>query len=159
MSIFYTEPYEFTESPTPIKFGYHTNNKYEGFPPVMSDGRTITASYQPEAILNEHLVKESGVRSNWEYRQYLIKNGKEIMKYNCTQAANDVGYVKRWADLDAGSSYSTPYLYSSASNSARPAGYQSSDLKDLYLSREQLQARMVAPEITQAELYKSMVKN
>ena len=158
MSIYSTEPYKFTESPPPSKLGYHANNKYEGFPPIMCDGRTITASYQPEAILNEHLIKEAGVGSNWEYRQYLIKNGKEIMKYNSAEAANDVGYVKRWADLEMGSSYSTPYLYETNS-SARPVGYQASDLKDLYVSREQLQARMIAPEITQAELYKSMVKN
>jgi KDO2-lipid IV(A) lauroyltransferase len=40
------------------RLGYHSNNKYDGFPPLMMDGRTITASWQPEAILNEHLLKE-----------------------------------------------------------------------------------------------------
>jgi hypothetical protein len=33
-----------------------------------------------------------------------------------------------------------------------PFGYVQSDLKDMYLSRDQLQARMVAPEITQEQL-------
>jgi hypothetical protein len=98
----------------PSKLGYHANNKYDGFPPIMSDGRTITASFQPEGILNEHLVKEIGIGSNWDYRQYLIKNGKDIMRYNCVQAANDVGYVARYTDLsESGSVYSTPYIYSS----------------------------------------------
>ena len=162
MSIFYTEPSKFDcaypnmkEQLPPSKLGYHANNKYDGFPPIMSDGRTITASFQPEGILNEHLVKEIGIGSNWDYRQYLIKNGKDIMRYNCVQAANDVGYVARYTDLsECGSVYSTPYIYSSTNASARPTGYQTSDLKDVYISREQLQSRMVAPEITQAELYK-----
>lgn len=161
MSIFYTEPSNFEsaypnmkETIPPSKLGYHANNKYDGFPPIMSDGRTVTASYQPEAILNEHLIKEVGLGTNWEYRQYLIKNGKEIMKYNCVQAANDVGYVARYTDLQSGSSYSTPYTYSATTSVERPKGYQASDLKDMYVSREQLQSRMIAPEITQAELYK-----
>jgi hypothetical protein len=161
MSIFYTEPSiiehaypNMKETIPPSKLGYHANNKYDEFPPIMADGRTVTASYQPEAVLNDHLIKEIGVGSNWEYRQYLMKNGKEIMKYNCVQAANDVGYVARYADLQSGSSYSTPYTYSSTKSVERPKGYQASDLKDMYVSREQLQSRMIAPEITQAELYK-----
>lgn len=161
MSIFYTEPSNFEsaypnmkEQLPPSKLGYHTNNKYYGFPPIMSDGRTVTASFQPEAVLNEHLIKEVGITSNWDYRQYLIKNGKEIMKYNCVQSANDVGYVARYADISSGSSYSTPYTYSTTTSTERPEGYHASDLKDMYVSREQLQSRMIAPEITQAELYK-----
>jgi hypothetical protein len=33
-----------------------------------------------------------------------------------------------------------------------PFGYTTSDMKDLYLSRNELQSRMVAPDITQAQL-------
>jgi hypothetical protein len=141
------------ESLPPSALGYHSNSKYEGFPPLMSDGRTITASYQPEAVLNEHLLMEIGVETNWQYRNYLTKNAKEIMKYNCIQTATDSGYLKRYADLGS-SSYSTPFLYPSFENKQKPKGYQESDLKELYLTRDQLQSRMVAPEITQAELYK-----
>jgi hypothetical protein len=163
MNIFYTEPSKFEcaypnmkEQLPPSQLGYHANNKYDGFPPIMSDGRAITASYQPEAVLNDHLVKETGVKTNWEYRQYLTKNAKEIMKYNCVQAANDVGYVKRYADLESTSSFSTPYLYSSNKNTAPHS--QTSDLKEIYISREQLQSRMIAPEITQEQLYKMRIK-
>jgi hypothetical protein len=132
------------------RLGYHSNNKYDGFPPLMMDGRTITASWQPEAVLNSHLLKEINVETNWQYRQYMIKNAKDIMKYNCTQSATDSGYLKRYADLE-NNSYSTPYISNSFVDNTKPSGYQTSDLKDLYLTREQLQARMVAPEITQEE--------
>lgn len=134
------------------KLGYHSNNKYDGFPPLMMDGRTITASWQPEAILNEHLLKEIGVKTNWQYRQYMTKNAKDIMKYNCVQSSTDSGYLKRYTDLE-NSSYSTPYVSSSFLNTNENApGYQKSDLKDLYLSREQLESRMIAPEITQEDM-------
>jgi hypothetical protein len=132
------------------RLGYHSNNKYDGFPPLMMDGRTITASWQPEAVLNSHLLKEINVETNWQYRQYMIKNAKDIMKYNCTQSATDAGYLKRYADLE-NNSYSTPYISNSFVDNTKPSGYQTSDLKELYLTREQLQARMVAPEITQEE--------
>lgn len=132
------------------KLGYHTNNKYKGFPPLMSDGRTITASWQPEAVLNNHLKESVDVETNWQYRQYLTKNAKDIMKYNCIQASNDVGYVKRYTDLNKGE-YSTPAVYSSLFDENNRDG-KISDLKDNYLSREQLQSRMVAPEITQQQL-------
>jgi hypothetical protein len=132
------------------RLGYHSNNKYDGFPPLMMDGRTITASWQPEAVLNSHLLKEINVETNWQYRQYMIKNAKDIMKYNCTQSATDSGYLKRYTDLE-NNSYSTPYISNSYVDNTKPSGFQTSDLKELYLTREQLQARMVAPEITQEE--------
>jgi hypothetical protein len=141
------------ETLPPSALGYHANSKYNGFPPLMSDGRTVTASYQPEAVLNEHLLREIGVESNWQYRNYLTKNAKEIMKYNCIQTSTDSGYLKRYADLGS-STYSTPFVYPTFDNKQKPTGYEGSDLKELYLTRDQLQARMIAPEITQAELYK-----
>ena len=132
------------------KLGYHTNNQYVGFPPLMSDGRAITASYQPEAVLNNYLLKETGLTSNWEYRRYLTNQAKDIMKYNCIQSANDAGYYRRYINDEK--PYSTPYVYPSFVDTSKPEGYQTSDLKEIYLSREQLQARMVAPEITQEQL-------
>ena len=61
--MFSSEPLYYDSAYPPIKetlppsaLGYRANNKYDGFPPLMSDGRTITATYQPEAVLNEHLL-------------------------------------------------------------------------------------------------------
>lgn len=136
------------------RLGYHTNNKYDGFPPLMSDGRTITASWQPEAILNNHLVKEMGITTNWEYRKYMTENAKNIMKYNCVQASTDAGYLKTYMDLNDSETYSTPHSFASFADSAKPKGYEGGDLKELYLTREQLQSRMVAPELSQSEILK-----
>lgn len=155
------------ETLPPSKLGYHSNNKYDGFPPIMMDGRTITASWQPEAVLNAHLLKEINVQTNWQYRQYMTKNAKDIMKYNCTQSATDAGYFKRYADL-ANESYSTPYLSPALGSNDQlkgnepkgnePKGYKTSDLKELYLTREQLESRMVAPEVNQEDILRMRSK-
>jgi hypothetical protein len=43
-------------------------------------------------------------------------------------------------------------MYANIMDSREPFGYVQSDLKETYLSREALQSRMVAPEITQEQV-------
>jgi hypothetical protein len=135
--------------------GYHANNKYHGFPPLMSDGRSITASWQPNAVANTDLIEKNGIQSNWQYRQYLQHNAVDVMKYNFTESSNDVGYYKRAVDVPNIQSnrvvapYSTPTMYSSALDTTPTLGQTNSDLKRAYLTREQLDARRVSPVITQ----------
>ena len=141
--------------------GYHSNNQYDNFPPLMQDGRSLIASYQPESVLNDYLVKSNNIKSNWEYRKYLIENSQKIAEYNKKESENDIGYYMRHDDLTQKSA-NAPYTYKSFVDESKPIGYESSDLKEMYLSREQLNARMVAPTITQEELIeynKSLVKS
>ena len=133
--------------------GYNTNNKYPTFPPLMSDGRAVLASHQPEAVLNDHLIKSNGIESNWQYRRYLTKNATSIMKENFADSCNDNGYYKRFStEKEDTTWYSSPHLYSSAVDSEKPKGFTTSDLKETYLSREQLNARKISPVITQDQL-------
>jgi len=140
--------------------GYASNNVYAGFPPVMSDGRPIIASYQPEAVMNTDLLKESGVKSNWEYRKYLTANSQTIIEKNFREACNDTGYMQRYTPSmftsPSGSMYGTPFVFPSYLDASEPKGYQNSDLKSLYLTREQLNSRKTSPVVTQAELIKMM---
>ena len=145
------------ETLPPSSLGYHTNNRYDGFPPLMSDGRAIQASWQPEAVLNTAILQKAGIKSNWEYRQYLTHNAKEIMRMDMTEAANDVGYYKRYVDVDTEDNYPKS-LNTPPQDAFRTPGYidRSTDLKQAYMTREQLEARMVSPVVTQAELAKYM---
>lgn len=143
-----------TENMAQSSLGYHANNKYDGFPALMSDGRGINASWQPQAVLNNQILESSGIKSNWMYRKYLTKNGLEIMQSNNIEASTDVGYTKRFGDIE-GSTYKAPYMYKSYTDNSIPIGYEASDLKHLYLSREQLNSRMIAPTITQEQLFNS----
>jgi hypothetical protein len=141
--------------------GYNTNNKYPEFPPLMSDGRSITASYQPEAVINNELIKQNNIVSNWQYRKYLTENSKYIMEVNFREASNDAGYYKRYTGTPLNNSEklfdnTSPYLFDSFLDNSKPFGYASSDLKNLYLSREQLNSRKISPVITQEEILKKM---
>lgn len=138
--------------------GYNTNNKYAQFPPLMSDGRAVTASWQPESVVNAGIIKSNGIKSNWEYRRYLTTHSKEVMKYNFLEASNDVGYYKRPIDLpnfqsDVVSGLNgIPYRFNSIADKTKPFSYTTSDMKELYLSRQELDARKVSPVITQEQL-------
>jgi hypothetical protein len=142
--------------------GYATNNKYPEFPPLMSDGRSITTTWQPEAIINDDLIQNNNIRSNWQYRKYLTGNAKNIMEYNFREASTDVGYYKRVIDLpnmqscNVSNMNGTPYNFSSILDNTKPFGYQTSDLKELYLSREQLDSRKISPVITQEQLVQNV---
>lgn len=137
--------------------GYNTNNKYPEFPPLMSDGRAVFGSWQPESILNADLLESNNIKSNWQYRRYLTKNSKEIMEYNFRESCNDAGYFKRPIDLPSMQSNSvtgftnSPYLYKSVLDNTNVLGHDNSDLKNLYLTREQLNARKISPVVTQEE--------
>ena len=158
----FSNPPETLQSAYPIiketvpqsSLGYNTNNKYPQFPPLMSDGRSVTATWQPESIINADLIQSNGIKSNWQYRRYLTKNAQEIMEYNFRESSNDVGYYKRHNDLPNMQSNKvsdmnqTPYVYKSFLDETIPLGYTSSNLKENYLTREQLNARKIAPIIS-----------
>jgi hypothetical protein len=128
------------------KLGYSTNNVYDGYPPLMNDGRSIVASFQPEAVLNNQIIKENGIKTNWQYRKFLTENANHLMKENYRESSNDFGYMKRY---NTEPSTTSPFLLNTAttanSSLEKQLGYQTSDLKELYLSREKLDSQRVAP--------------
>ena len=127
--------------------GYHSNNRFQQFPPMMSDGRSIISTWQPESYINNGLVKLNNIQSNWQYRRFLQNNAMNIIQQNQIEACNDTGYYMR----DTNPPSTNPHkLYNSIYEIA--PNENESDLKSLYLSRERLESRKVAPEITQAEL-------
>ena len=139
--------------PSPMQLGYHSNNLYDNFPPLMSDGRTVIASWQPDAVANEQLLQDNNIKTNWEYRKFLQNNAKSIMQQNNMSMSNDVGYVRRF---DAEPSIrNVPHHFTSMNQRDVP-GYSDSDLKRLYLSREELNAKTMSATqpMTQAEIMK-----
>jgi hypothetical protein len=93
------------------------NNIHFDSPPMMADGRTYS-NWQPGAVINENIRKRENIHTNRDYRHYLQSNAKSIMSLNQRVACQETGC--------------TP-LYSE--QSPPPP----SDLKQLYLSRQQLQ--------------------
>ena len=93
------------------------NNIHFDSPPIMADGRTYS-NWQPGAVINENIRKRENIHTNRDYRHYLQSNAKSIMSLNQRVACQETGCTPLYSDQ----SQTTP-----------------SDLKQLYLSRQQLQ--------------------
>ncbi len=124
------------------------NNAQPAMPAMMSDGRAWT-QWQSDAETNRRVREEAHVTSNWAYRQYLQAHGTELMLHNTAAACAASGlpavYDSATASAPTGN---TPFVFQHTFDARRPSfGYSTSDLKHPYLTREQLQARMIAPTI------------
>ena len=132
--------------------GYNTNNVYPIYPPLMSDGRSIVATDQSETIINNNLLKDSGVHTNWEYRKYLTDNSEKIREINTLEAFNDVGYYKRFVNFE-----NIPPSLQSGESSTKTSDQRfgeehfsvagEGELKDLYKTRENLNSLIYSPSI------------
>jgi len=121
-----------------------SNNVHFNFPPIMSDGR-IHSSWQPDSVINERIQQQNNITSNWSYRQYLTQHADAIMQMNTQQACHDLG-MNPHIKTDSTPSANVPLLYQNTFDTSEPGyGYCTSDLKNPYLSREQLNARLVSP--------------
>lgn len=120
-----------------------SNNIHFNFPAIMNDGRNYS-SYQPGASLDEEIKKKENILTNSDYRQYLQKNANEIIKTNQLNACNECSscpYISNSTNMNM----NKPYIYNSILSNDQPYGYESSDLKNIYLSRQQLESKMYAP--------------
>ena len=121
-----------------------SNNIHFNYPPIMSDGRNYS-QWQPTAQINNEMKSQANINSNFKYREYLTKNADSIIKYNQLQACNECGTCYYTNNKQV--SNNNPYLFKSCSDQSTPYGYESSDLKNIYLSREMLQSKKFAPSI------------
>lgn len=55
-----------------------SNNKYPDCPAIMDDGRAFT-DYRSACYINDVLRVKNGIQNSYEYRQFLINNGTELM--------------------------------------------------------------------------------
>jgi len=121
-----------------------SNNIHFDFPPIMADGR-VYSSWQPEAVVNDRIRQQENIKTSWQYRQYLTHNASEIMKINNREACSALGLPSHF-QTNATPSSNVPYSFKSTFDTNTPGfGYCNSNLKQPYLTREQLQARMIAP--------------
>lgn len=132
-----------------------SNNINFNFPPIMKDGRNF-ASWQPDAVVNNRIQAKEGIQTNWGYRQYLQQHGIQIMNYNTMESCYTLG-LDPHTKTDRTPSDNVPYKFNGIFDTSKPGfGYCNSDLKNPYMSREQLNSRLVAPSI-HPESYKNMI--
>jgi len=111
------------------------------------------ASWQPDAIINNKIHAESGLTSNWKYRQYMQNNAKHIMKYDTMEYVYASGNNPYIIDnKNVSSNQSVPYRFFSLHDPNTPTvGFSDSDLKQDFLKKQQMSSRMVAPSFPAAK--------
>ena len=123
-----------------------SNNIHFNSPALMDDGRNYS-SWQQDALCNDNIKKDANIKSNADYRKYLINNADKIIKINQYEACNNCG---TYINLDNSREdnlgvTNTPYIFNNELSNNQPFGYENSDLKQLYLSREQLKVLKTTP--------------
>ena len=67
-----------------------SNNKYFDCPARMDDGRIFT-DYRPSSDVENMIVMSNKIQSSYDYRQFLIHNGNNIVTINNQYTKNKVG--------------------------------------------------------------------
>lgn len=116
------------------------NNVYTNFPGIVEDGSLFT-SYQPAGQENLMLKKAANINSNYDYRRYLQNNATSIMNHNKKYAHNYNCYFTYENQKDLKMARN-PYVFENSLDKSKPFGYSDSDLKNIYLSRQQLNNKL-----------------
>ena len=88
------------------------------------------ASWQPGQRLSNQIREFTGVKSNQQFRKLLQTNANSLIGINMLLAQRQVGGVEC---LKSKQLPPNPYLYQNIDSTAKPPGYQASDLKAGYI--------------------------
>jgi hypothetical protein len=88
-----------------------SNNIHFDYPPLMSDGRLYKEAY----FIDNKLREKFKIKNNYDYRQFLQKNSNSLIDINECDLVNNKN--------------------TNISDEKPRYGYQESDLKNIYLSR------------------------
>lgn len=123
------------------------NNTYYTIDPQQQFQGFNYSSWQPEALTNNKILVETSITSNWKYRQYMQKNANQIMKYNTMESIYTSGN-NPYTVLNTNPTNKSPYLYNSIHDTTNPAyGFKNSDLKQEYMTKQQMKSKMISPSI------------
>jgi hypothetical protein len=116
-----------------------SNNIHFNYPPLMDDSR-LFSDYN-SSVLNDNVLKHrNNIRTNNDYRKYLQTNGDAIIKNNQLIACNECTVCPYYINNSTINS-KTPYIFQSILSQDQPYGYETSNLKNLYLTQQQLDAQ------------------
>lgn len=126
------------------ELGVPSNNIHHNKPAMMSDGRQ-TCSWLSESIVDMHMKETTNIKSNWEYRKYLTANATQIMSKNMSnEMHNNVNNISMSSETNV----QTPYNFKGLDDRTEVrANTFSSDLKQIYLSRNEQESKLYAPNV------------
>tara|TARA_B100001029_G_C15037133_1_gene440912 strand:+ start:43 stop:516 length:474 start_codon:yes stop_codon:yes gene_type:complete len=124
-----------------------SNNIHHTSPAWMSDSRQFT-NWNSICSINNDTKKMFSIDNNYNYRQFLINNAETIMSANTISANNCSSDPCK----NPNNTQHDKHLFIDCNDSSMPYGYESTDLKNLYLSRKKLDHNLSGPILTQEQL-------
>ncbi len=121
-----------------------SNNIHFNFPAIMNDSRNFS-SYIPGSSKDMLLKKNNNITTNQEYREFLIKNADKIISENQKQVCDECSSCYYNNNTNNIEKPTQPYIFTTIMSNDSPYGYETSDLKEIYLSRQRLNAEKHAP--------------
>lgn len=115
-----------------------SNNIHFKFPPLMDDSR-LFSNYYSSALNDSVFQNNKNIKNNSDYRKYLQVNADTIIKNNQYTSYIECGANQN--NNESIESNQTPYIFNSILSRDQPYGYETSDLKNIYLSKQQLDAQ------------------
>lgn len=119
------------------------NNIHSSIPPRMEDGRILKTYQLDQDLLNNNLLKDKYIKTNQGYRDFLKKNADTIIDKNSVNTLMLTGTPTLFNNKNEISN--TPYIFEDLNDKQQPYGYEQSNLKNYYLTRESLDARLHEP--------------
>ena len=119
-----------------------SNNIHFDFPPLMNDPRNYSA-FIPNIELDNYLKQQHNIKNNSQYRNFLQNNAVDIMRSNLIACSMNSNVVLN--NLVEKHNESKPYIFNNLLSRDQPYGYETSDMKEIYLSRQELNGRIHAP--------------
>jgi len=116
-----------------------SNNIHFNFPPLMNDSR-LFSNYYSSALNDSVFQNNKNIKNNSDYRKYLQVNADTIIKNNQYISCIECGTTSNNTSQPLVSN-KTPYIFNSILSRDQPYGYETSDLKNIYLSKQQLDAQ------------------
>ena len=119
-----------------------------------SDARIYT-SWLPAGELNKNIRIKNNIKTNKDYRKYLVNNADRIIEFNQRQATAEVSnspYYRNYQVIVNSSNGNSNNSNSNNGNSNTNNNNEESDLKKLYLSRNDINKRYNTPILGQESL-------
>ncbi len=104
-------------------------------------------------LTSKSIRENAGIKSNWEYRQFMQANGKSIMKTDAREYFNASGNNPYYSSAghaltDEAAAQTSPILLQNSFDMRTSALVgQESDLKQAYLKKQRMDCRRLAPTV------------
>lgn len=118
-----------------------SNNIYSNFNSLMSDSRIFT-DYSTEYTIENKLRNEMKIGNNTNYRHYLQNNSDKIISNNQLKSCNSCSYCQYKDNTELPEK---DYIFRENLLKNVNFGYNNSDLKNVYLSREKMNLELNLP--------------